>query len=318
MKKYKQLTREECYQLYSLLKMGISVADISKVFKRHKSTIYREIQRNKGKKGYHPKQAHTKAVERRHLYKTQIPDKTWKIIERLIRKDYSPDQISNRLRKFNIDSISYVWIYWYIQMDKCAGGSLYTHLRIQKQRKKKYAQFSKRGVIPGQISIEKRPRVVDKRLRYGDWEVDTIIGKNHKGAMVTLTERKSKLTLIKYVPFKTKELVALAIIELLTPLKIWVHTITSDNGREFTSHAMISKKLKCKFYFAHPYSSWERGLNENTNRLIRQYFPKGYDFRTIHHKQVEKTMNRLNNRPRKTLDYKTPNEVFFRRKMSHL
>ena len=153
--------------------------------------------------------------------------------------------------------------------------------------------------------------MVEERNRIGDWEADTIIGKAHKQAIVSLTERKSGLALIYKVDRRTKGNTEGAVRRLLRSISDQVHTITSDNGKEFARHEQIAKRLKCDFYFAHPYSSWERGTNENTNGLIRQYFPKNRDFRTITHSEIIHAMKRLNNRPRKRLGYKTPNQVFF-------
>jgi len=229
----------------------------------------------------------------------------------LIREDWSPEQISGWLLSTRQLAVSTEWIYQHILSDKQSGGGLYLHLRCKKQRKKRYGTYSRRGQIPDQISIDQRPAIVDARTRYGDWELDTVIGKNHQQALVTLVERKSRLTLIAKVIRKTAENVSDSIVSLLSTLKPWVHTLTSDNGREFARHTYIAKKLKAKFYFAHPYASWERGLNENTNGLIRQYFPKKHDFTTITEYQVERVMDKLNNRPRKCLGFKTPNEVFF-------
>ncbi|MDX9780570.1 MAG: IS30 family transposase, partial [bacterium] len=153
--------------------------------------------------------------------------------------------------------------------------------------------------------------IVETKERIGDWEADTVIGKAHKGALVSLTERRSKLSLIYKVERKTSDLVKKAMSKLLLPLKEIVHTITSDNGKEFAMHEETANILKTDFYFAHPYASYERGLNENTNGLIRQYFPKDRDFRTITDEEIIMAMKKLNNRPRKTLGYLTPNEVFF-------
>ena len=178
--------------------------------------------------------------------------------------------------------------------------------------KKRYGKTDKRGVIPNRQSIEQRPAIVETRSRIGDWEADTIIGKNHRQAIVSIVERKTGFTLIRKVERKTAEAVSDAMIRLLKPHRANVHTITSDNGREFASHEAISKKLKADFYFAHPYSSWERGSNENTNGLIRQYFPKNRDFTTITQQEIDTTMEQLNNRPRKRLGFLTPNQVFFK------
>jgi len=163
---------------------------------------------------------------------------------------------------------------------------------------------------PCKTNTSERPAIVDKRSRIGDWELDTIIGKGHQQAIVSLTERKSRYTLIQKVTRKTAQCVSDAIIRLLSPLRDQIMTLTSDNGKEFANHKQIASALNARFYFAHPYASWERGLNENTNGLIRQYFPKGREFKTITIKEINTVMDKLNNRPRKCLGIKTPNQVF--------
>lgn len=312
MKSYTQLTQDQRYQIQALKKAEHNQTEIAAILDVDKSTISRELKRNKGKRGYQPKQAHNACLERRNSKtKPRILNSTWRLVKRMLREDWSPEQVSAILKiDFNL-SISTEWIYQYIYKNKHNGGSLHQHLRCKKKRKKRYGIYSKRGQIPHQVSIDERPAVVETRSRLGDWELDTVIGKNHKQALVTIVERKSRFTLTKKVTRKTADNVADAIVELLSPFEKLVHTLTSDNGREFAGHIRVAKQLKTKFYFAHPYSSWERGLNENTNGLIRQYFPKKHDFTTITQKQVEKVMNKLNNRPRKCLGFKTPNEVFF-------
>jgi len=312
MKSYTQLTEEIRYQISAYMKAGFTQTEISLLVKVHKSTISREIKRNSGRRGYHPKQAHVKSLVRRQLKaQARIQDTTWRAVEQLIREDWSPEQVSEWLIENSMQSVSVEWIYQYIIDDKINGGNLYTHLRCQKKRKKRYGSKSRRGQIPNQVSIDERPSVVDARTRFGDWELDTVIGSNHKQALVTIVERRSRLTLIAKVVRKTSENVTNAIVRLLKPLSAWVHTLTADNGKEFAGHVKVAKKLNADFYFAHPFSSWERGLNENTNGLIRQYFPKKHDFTTITHHQVNHVMKKLNNRPRKCLGFKTPNEVFF-------
>ncbi len=312
MKSYTQLTHEQRYQIQALMKAEHKQIEIAEIIGVDKSTVSREIQRNSGKRGYRPKQAHALCLERRNIKAvSRISVSTWNIIKRMLRKDWSPEQVSARLKmNFNL-LVSTEWIYQYIYKNKFNGGSLHQHLRCKKKRKKRYGAYSRRGQIPHQVSIDERPSIVDTRSRFGDWELDTVIGKNHKQALVTIVERKARLSVSKKVTRKTSECVTNAIIELLTPFKSWVHTLTADNGREFAGHIEIAKKLEADFYFAHPYSSWERGLNENTNGLIRQYFPKKHDFTTITQKQLDKVMDKLNNRPRKCLGFKTPNEVFF-------
>ena len=193
-----------------------------------------------------------------------------------------------------------------------AGGTLYTHLRCRKQRRKRYGSYARRGRLPNCRSIAERPRIVDAKCRLGDWEADTIIGKNHQGAIVTLTERKSKLLLMQQVADKSATGVAQAMTTLLGAVADKVHTITADNGREFAHQQAIAEKLRADCYFAHPYSSWERGLNENANGLVRQYFPKHCDFTKITDTEVKRAQQRLNSRPRKSLSYQTPHQVFYK------
>jgi len=312
MKSYKQLTEEIRYQISAHLKAGFTQTEISLFVGVHKSTISREIRRNSGLRGYRPKQAQIKSLARRQLKsRSRIDPDTWALVELMLREDWSPEQVSERLIDSGLESVSPEWIYQHIINDKTQGGSLHTHLRCQKKRRKRYGVYSRRGQIPHQVSIDERPSIVDTRCRFGDWELDTVIGGNHKQALVTIVERKSRLTLIAKVMRKTADNVTAAIIRLLKPVSDWVYTLTADNGREFAGHIKVAKKLQADFYFAHPFSSWERGLNENTNGLIRQYFPKKHDFTTITHQQVNYVMEKLNNRPRKCLGFKTPNEIFY-------
>ena len=302
---YTHLTQEERYQIYALKRAGHGQSEIAGVLNRSPSTISRELRRNGGERGYRPKQAHSLARERQASNARQIDEATWRIAQAKLREDWSPEQISHHV------AISHETVYQRIYADKKAGGTLWRHLRCQKQRKKRYGKTDRRGVIPNRQSIELRPLIVEERSRIGDWEADTIIGKNHKQAIVSLVERKSGFTLIRKVEHKTALAVSDVMTKLLRPHRSRVLTITSDNGREFAAHKTISKQLGASFYFAHPYASWERGTNENTNGLIRQYFPKNRDFTTITQREINMAMERLNNRPKKRLDYQTPSQLFF-------
>ena len=279
---------------------------------RNKSTIYRELARNTGARGYRPKQAGEMASERHKLKPKaiNITPSVITIVEKKILLDWSPEQISGRLLREDNISISHEAIYQHILADKLAGGDLYKHLRCQKKNKKRYGTKSddKRGKIKDKVSIEKRPQVVDNKTRKGDWEGDLVIGKNHKRALVTLVDRKTKKAKIAIIDSKHATPVSLAVIDLLK--NETKHTITFDNGKEFAGHKHMKAKTGAMIYFAHPYSSWERGLNENTNGLIRQYFPKGSCFDNISDAEVKRVEDILNNRPRKTLSYRTPNEVY--------
>jgi IS30 family transposase len=308
---YKQLTQEQRYQIYALLKAGHNQSEIAHFIRVHKSTISRELRRNRGQRGYRPQQAHQFALNRRKKPWRRIEASTWALIESLIRQEWSPEQISGWLRGNNGVHISHEWIYQHILTDKQVGGDLHRHLRCQKKRRKRYGSYDRRGKLKNRVSIDQRPAIVDNRQRLGDWEVDTIIGKGHRQAIVSLTERKSRLALLRKVERKTAQVVADAVIELLRALPARAHTITADNGKEFGDHERIAKDLRTSVYFAHPYSSWERATNENMNGLIRQYFPKKRSFATISEEEIKFAMERLNNRPRKCLGFKSPNQVFF-------
>lgn len=302
---YTHLTQEERYQIYALKKAGHKQSEIASVLERSESTISRELARNCGQRGYRPKQAHSLSVTRRAMNARTIDDATWQFVQEKLLQQWSPEQISGHA------AISHETVYQRVYADKQAGGILWQQLRCQKQRRKRYGKTDRRGLIPNRQTIEDRPLIVDERSRIGDWEADTVIGKHHRQAIVSLVERRTGLTLIHKVERKTAQAVGQAMVQLLKPYRNKVHTITSDNGREFAGHEVVAKQLKADFYFAHPYASWERGTNENTNGLIRQYFPKHRDFTTITQQEIDMAMERLNNRPRKRLGYQTPNQVFF-------
>ncbi len=312
MRTYHQLTSEQRYQISALKRIGHSQTEIAKELEVHKSTISRELSRNQGERGYHPNQAHEKAHKRRAQAtpKKRILAETWKVVEERVRQDWSPEQISGWLRQRAI-CISPEWIYQHILADQQAHGGLHTHLRQYGKRRKRYGKYDRRGKLPNRVSIEERPLIVEQRERLGDWEVDTLVGKGHRGALVSLVERKSRYTLIQPVAQRFANLVADATISLLQPFRDSVHTITGDNGKEFAEHVRIAETLQADFYFAHPYSAWERGTNENTNGLVRQYFPKKTDFSKATLAQTNSVMHKLNHRPRKCLDFKSPFEVFF-------
>lgn len=311
MKTYKQLTQCQRYQIKALLKSGQNQTAIAKTVGVHKSTVSRELKRNRGQRGYRPKQAQEKAMKRRRWDRSRIKAETWAWVEEKVREDWSPEQISIWMATYDETSVSHEWIYQHIYADKRVGGDLYQHLRCQKKRRKRYGSQDRRGQIPERVSIEERPGIVEKRERLGDWEADTVIGQKSRYALVTLVDRMSRFTLIKKIEQRTAAETKRAIIQMLKPYKLKTLTITFDNGKEFTAHQDIAKELDAKAYFAHPYASWERGTNENTNGLLRQYFPKGSDFSLITDAQVTLAENRLNTRPRKCLGAKTPKMVFF-------
>jgi transposase, IS30 family len=312
---YRQLTQDQRYQIYACMKADWSQLEIAAEVGVHPSTISRELSRNHGRRGYRPKQADELAQARKLNHQTcRIEPPTWKLIENYLRQDWSPEQVTGWLFEHHHIQVSHERIYQYIYADKAEGGTLFQHLRCRRKRRKRYGSYDRRGRLTGCRSISERPKVVQEKRRIGDWEADTIIGQNHQQAIVSVVERKSKLCFLKKVERKTSEAVEQALSTMLLPFLEKCHTITSDNGREFANHQEIALQLQADFYFAHPYSSWERGLNENTNGLVRQYFPKKSDFSKITDSDVQQVMDRLNNRPRKMLGYKTPNQVFFKQK----
>jgi len=311
MRTYHQLTQAQRYQIYALRKTKHALSEIAVVTGVHKSSVSRELKRNRGQRGYRPQQAHELAVNRRPKAVPRITAEVWTIVENLLRQDWSPEQISGRLKKEQGLRISHEWIYQHVLADKQMDGDLYKHLRCQKKRRKRYGSYDRRGKLPNCRSIEERPAIVSTRKRLGDWEVDTLIGKQQKQAMLTLVERKSRFTLLGRLSRRTAGAVRQRLCKLLLPHKDKVHTLTSDHGKEFADHELIAETLQLNFYFAHPYAAWERGTNENTNGLLRQYFPKKCDFQSVSNQEMKHAMSKLNFRPRKTLRFKTPFEVFY-------
>lgn len=310
---YTHLTREERYQIDVLQRQGLKPGQIARQLGRHCTTIGRELRRNASQRGYKPAQAHEKASSRQTSRRNarQFSSAQWELVAQYLRLSLSPEQVSGRLRCEKVLSISHESIYCHIYQDKRCAGDLARLLRCQKVQRKRYGSGrERRGKMNG-TCIEQRPHVVDRKSRIGDWEGDTVIGKGHQGALVTLVERKSRYTLARRVSAKQACQVGNAIIELLRPHRVCCHTLTFDNGKEFADHAFIASCLGADVYFAHPYCSWERGLNENTNGLLRQYFPKDTNLKNVSHEEVNDAVYLLNHRPRKCLQYRTPHEVFY-------
>lgn len=311
---YKQLTEVERYQIESYLKAGYSQKQIAEELGKSPSAICRELSRNRGLRGYRPKQAHRLATQRKReaTKAIKVTEEVRGWVKTLIRQELSPAQVAAYIDKEHGVSLHHETIYQLILADKKSGGDLYTHLRImRKPYRKRYGSYDNRGRIRNRRSIEERPAVVDRKNRLGDWEGDTIIGKGRKGALLTMVDRKSLSVVIGRLAGKNAEALATELIDRFTELGAPMKTITFDNGLEFADHGRMSEALDVDIYFAHPYSSWERGANENTNGLIRQYFPKGMDLSTVTEKDIQFVMDRLNNRPRETLGWKTPNEVLW-------
>ena len=314
MSQYHQLTQEQRYYIEVSVRNGVSQTAIAQCLDVHKSTISRELKRNRGQRGYRKKQAHNKALERRRSKsRRRISDSTWALVEDRLRCGHSPESISGRMKLEGCESVSHESIYLYIYADRAAGGELYMHLVSQKpRRKKRRVGKDRRGQITDRVSIDKRPAVVDELSRTGDWEVDTVVGSNHQGVIVTMNERRSGVNMAVAVSNKSAALVRAAIIKALTPYRRWVHTITSDNGKEFADHKEIAQNLDCEFYFAHPYHSWERGRNENSNGRLRRFFPKGTSFQNLSQQELDIAIEKMLDTPRKMLGFKTPREVFLR------
>lgn len=311
-KGYHHVTRDIRCQIYALKTSGLSLRAMAKIVERDVSTISREISRNTGGKGYRHKQADEKAVERRQKTSSKKKKLTAEMIayiEEKLRENWSPEQISGRLKLEEATSVSHETIYQHVWADKRSGGDLYKHLRhCGKKYNKRSAVSAGRGCIPNRVDISERPAIVEQKARLGDWEGDTIIGAKHQGAIVSYVDRCSKFTLLKKVSNKTAELIVQATLEKLGQ-GFPVLSITYDNGKEFSAHADIASALGAVCYFAKPYHSWERGLNEHTNGLVRQYFPKLTDFSTFTDHDVQRVAEKLNDRPRKCLGYRTPMEV---------
>ena len=309
---YTHLTRDERYQIAILRKAGHKQTDIARLMNRHPSTISCELLRNRGQRGYRPKQAQALSEARMRACGNgpRIPGETWAVVDVWLGELWSPEQIAGRLDERGLPSVSHEAIYHRIYADKRNGGTLHRSLRCQKARRKRYGGRERRGTIPNQVSIEQRPAMVGTRERFGDWEADLVIGAGHHQALVTINERKSRYALIGHVPRKTAQAVSDVMVSLLTPYAACVHTLTTDNGKEFAQHERIASELGADFFFAHPYASWERGANENMNGLIRQFFPKKMSFDSITQAEITFAVDKLNHRPRKCLGFRTPHEVF--------
>jgi IS30 family transposase len=312
--KNKQLISGQRYQIQSLLQVNTSKKRIAELIGTSVSSVYREISRNKGKRGYTAASAQEYCDIRKERYKgnrKMTASMERYIKEKITTEQWSPQQIVGYAKLQGVPMVSHERIYQFIRKDKAQGGLLWKHTR-HKLKHRKRPVSGKQVNIKNKVSIELRPAMVDNRERCGDWEIDTIIGKDGKGAILTLTERLTGFLLMEKLPLG-KQAVPLSkvAVRLLFAYKDTVHTITSDNGSEFAEHELIAKKLNANFYFAHPYSSWERGLNEYTNGLIRQYMPKGTDFDLYSDDFIRLIQNKINKRPREKLFFQSPSKIFY-------
>lgn len=317
---YVQLTLEERFVIYHLRVIELGVREIARRLNRHHSTISRELKRN-GPRDlgalYNISAAHSCAMERRQRARHhRRADRALRryVLQRLA-AHWSPETIAGRLE---LDfpgngsmRVSHETIYHWIYLDAKAGGKLYEHLRWQHRRRRKQRRYgSLRGLIPGRVPIAKRPAVVDGRRRFGDWEGDTVYGRSTHECLLTNVERKSRYLIVSKISDRRASTVALCYIEQFSALPIsWRKTLTLDNGKEFSEFTRVEQQTTMSVFFAEPYCSWQRGTNENTNGLLRRYFPKGTDFSQVSDEQLAAVADKLNNRPRKCLGYRTPTEV---------
>lgn len=315
-KSYCHLTMEQRYKIDALHKAGHKAPDIADQLNVNKSTLYRELKRNSSKRGcYNARSAHELSNEKKDRFSNNrkfSPAMERFIRDKLSNEQWSPEQIAGYCKQNDIPMVSHERIYQFIYQDKAEGGGLFKHLRVaSKTYRKRYGSGkNKRNIIKDRVSIDQRPECINNKERVGDWEIDTIVGKGNKGAIVTIAERATAFVLIARLNGKNAMDLARAVVRLMAPFKDLVLSITSDNGTEFAMHKYIAEKLEAEFYFAHPYSSWERGLNEYTNKLIRQYIPKKTDFSNVNNQQIRDITMKLNSRPRKNLNFNSPGCIF--------
>jgi transposase, IS30 family len=311
---WKQLTREERFVLGELLELKLKKTSIAERLGVDRSTIYRELKRNSGPRGYQPEEAQQRTDTRRWVNRQRKMDDavTGASVREHLEQHWSPDQIAGRTQldfwRYPRHHVSRQTIYDWIERERRFGRRRWREcLRFGKPRRKR---SSNAGRLPGAVSIEGRPRVVELRRRFGDWEGDTIIGRGRRGGLVSLVERKSGYTLLRRVDDLCADTVRDALTCKLAPLPEPLRrTATFDNGKEFAEHAQLADAVGMEMYFAKPYAAWQRGTNENTNGLVRQYYPKGSDLAALSQCEVTAVETSLNDRPRKRLDYRTPREV---------
>ena len=313
--KYHRLSTEERYDIAAMRRQSLQVAAMAKHLGRHRSTLYREVKRNRSVHDgcYRPSHAVEKASGRKRRSRRNwlYGPTAFAPIETLIRQRFSPEQIVGRRKLEGQDSMSHETIYRWIWQDKRCGGTLWKNLRgARKQRRKRYGRYDSRGRLAGKKPIEQRPAVVANRGRIGDWEIDTIHGLG-KACVVTVVERKTGLLRMGPIHRATKEQTLDRTVKLLWAERQRVKTITADNGTEFHNYRELESILDTRVYFATPHHAWERGTNENTNGLIRQYLPKGTNLCHITQQQCDRIAEQLNNRPRLRLGFRTPNEAYY-------
>lgn len=311
---YQQLSEEERHEIAAMRAQGMRMGAIAEELGRHRSTVHREVKRNRS--GYDgayragPAGEKTRGRRRRSRRNRRYGAAEFRPIARMVRADLSPQQIVGRRKLEGHKVMSHETIYQRLLADKARGGTLWRHLRgARKQRRKRYGRYDSRGRLAGKTMIGERPAVVDQRSRIGDWEIDTVHGRG-KACVVTVVERKSGLVRVGQLTRATGQHTLARTVRLLRADRARVKTITADNGTEFHMYKQLEEQLGTRVYFANPHHAWERGTNENTNGLIRQYLPKGTNLKNLNQKQCARIAEQLNNRPRLRLGFKTPNEVY--------
>ncbi len=319
---YKHLNIDERESILKMLSEQKNITHIAELLGRNKGTISRELSRNRSSTGeYKPHLAqryyNKRRAESKHPYRLEQNGKLRQYSRKKLKQYWSPEQIAGRLKRDHKIDISPVTIYSWIKREKSEGGRLYKFLRqSNRKRRKRYGSQEKRGQIPDRRLIDQRPKVVNERKRIGDWESDTVVGKGRGSYIASHVERKSRYIVIAKMKDKSTKSMNLAIRCAFRKIPAdKLKTMTFDNGKEFAGFKELEKLLGMRSYFANAYHSWERGTNENTNGLLRQFFPKGTDFHQVSHLLLYKVAELLNNRPRKCLNYRTPAEVFWRRKI---
>lgn len=306
-----QLSSLQRYKIEALRSLKYGVSEISERTGIPKCTVSRELSRNSKNGRYDASQAEKLSLGRRKRGAYKMKGELLEEVKKRVGKQDSPEQISGRLELEGKPKVSPETIYQFVYRDKKAGGDLYKNLRFgHKKRRKRLGKNDKRGKIPNKTMIGERPPEVAAKERFGDWEGDTIIGGNHQGVVVTLVERKSKHTLMGKSEDKSAAAVHKVVVDLLQSTILPKKTITFDNGTEFAYHQLIAGDLDTEVYFATPYHSWERGLNENTNGLIRQFIPKKQNLKELDENTIASVQENLNNRPRKSLGFLTPIEFY--------
>jgi transposase, IS30 family len=308
--------QQERYEIAALRGARKKMKAIAEQVGRHRSTIYREVARNRSRADgkYRAERAEemTRARRSRSRRNGRISQKQWKRVKELLRQEWSPEQISGYLKSREKMKISHERIYQYVWVDKENGGRLYEHLRgARKQRRKRYGRNDSRGKLAGKRPITERPASVERRRRKGHWEIDTVLGGRGKDCILTMVERKTGYLLIGKLKARTSEEAVKSTLKIIHAHQGKVKTITADNGTEFHGYAQIEERSAVKFYFATPHHSWERGTNENTNGLIRQYLPKRQSMAKLTQSQCDQIALKINLRPRKRLNFKNPYECFF-------